>query len=270
MDGAIRTISNDQKGNMKTFHWIGILTVGVLCLGASRSMAQTSDVTGTAITNEGTFQNVVLNSTYAFSVTGVDLPNGGNFSLDGTTISNLGSLNPAVALQLTLTSITYTEGSVTGNGETPSITFDLTPTPGNANLPTGGLPSIQVTLYASGPIASGVTENDVVFSLANPGSVPNPVVWAPVAEENPGNGSEGTGGQWTESLANLEPHPDSITTSGAENFNPSSVQNDDFTFAGSLEVIYATPEPQSFWLALVAGLGFGALFATRRRSAKSA
>jgi hypothetical protein len=227
-------------------------TFSVLGLGLSGAMAQTTETRGNVITNTGSFTNVVINSTYTFSGAGTSGPNGGNFNLDGTTISNLNGLVPPVTLQLILTGISYTEQSVTGDGQIPSITFDLTPTLGNWS-PGGNLPSMQVTLYASGPIANGVTDNNVVFSLANAGSTPDPVVWQPVDESNPGNGNEGTGGTWQETLTNLEPDPDSITFSGGSNFVPNSVQNQSFTFNGKVEVVYAAPEPTSLLLGVVAG-----------------
>ncbi len=236
----------------------------VFALGANSLPAKaqatgtTTETRGNVVTNTGTFNDVVINSTYAFTGVGVSGP-AGNFQLDGTTITNLDGVVPPVTLQLILNSITYTEASVTGNGQTPSITFDLTPTLGNAG---GNLPSMQVTLYASGPIANGVTENNVVFSLANAGSTPKPVVWTPVDESNPGNGGEGNGQPWNESLSNLEPNPDElISTSGAENFDPDSIQNQNFTFGGTVEVVYATPEPSALALTVAAG----ALFAVLRR-----
>ena len=202
----------------------------------------------------------VVNSTNTFSGAGTSGP--GNLNLDGTTIQNLNSLNPPVTLQLILSSITYTEASVTGDGATPSITFDITPTLGNVG---NNLPSTEITLFAPGPIANGVTDTDVVFSLRSP------VVFAPVAEMNPGNGNEGNGGIWQESLSNLEPNPDEITTSGGV-FVPGSVQNSDFTFGGSVEVVYqaiAAPEPRSGWLAILAISGFATLIVARRYSKKA-
>jgi hypothetical protein len=241
---------------MKSIKLTALLFSAIL---ASHAMAQTTETVATSGPNSGK----VINSTFTFSNIGVS--GTGNFNLDGTTITNLNSLVPPVTLQLILTSITYTEQSVTGNGQTPFITFDLTPTLGNTG---NNLPSIPVTLFASGPIANGVTDTNVVFSLTNPSSNPDPVVWAPVAEMNPGNTNNNA--TWQESLSNLEPNPDSITTGGGTTFVPSSVQNGSFTFGGTVEVFYAVPEPNSGWLAILAGFGIAALYAARRRTVKSA
>ena len=198
--------------------------------------------------SETVLNGKVVNSTFTFTNIGVSGP--GNFALGQTTIPNLNSLNPPVTLELVLQSITYTETTVVGDGQAPTISFFLSPTLGNV---VSSFPSIPVTLTAA-PIANGVTENNVVFSLSSP------VIFGPVGESNPGNTNEGTG-TWQESISNLEPTPDSIVTANGS-FTPSSVQNQFFNFSGDVEVIYATPEPSSWQLALVAT---GLFYILRRR-----
>jgi hypothetical protein len=86
-----------------------------------------------------------------------------------------------------------------------------------------------------------------------------------VDESNPGNNNGGTG-TWQESLSNLEPTPDSINTSNGS-FTPSSVQNQNFSFTGTVEVVYAAPEPSSWLLGVIASAVFFALW--RRRDQKA-
>ena len=188
-------------------------------------------------TTETVFNGEVVNSDFTFSNIGVSGP--GNFALDQTTITNLNSLAPPVTLEFVLQSITYTEASVIGNGSAPSISFDLVPTLGNV---VSGFSPVPVTLTAAA-IPNGVTETNVVFSLSTP------LTFGPVAESNPGNTNGGTG-TWQESLSNLEPTPDSITTENGT-FSPNSVQNQNFTFSGNVEVVYAAPEPSSWALVLL-------------------
>jgi hypothetical protein len=203
-------------------------------------------------TSETTVNGKVANSTYTFSNATVSGP--GNFSLDQTTITNLNSINPPVTLQLILTNITYTEASVTGDGLAPTVTFSLSPTLSNAG---GNLPTKTVTLTAP-VIPNGQTETNVVFSLSSP------IVFAPVDESNPGNNNTGTG-TWTEALSNLEPSPDTILTANG-GFNPSSVQNNDFTFGGTVEVVYeAVPEPPAWRMDLAASLFMGLMVLGYRR-----
>ena len=231
-----------KAGNLTLFLAMATLSG----LGTVRSMADNP--------TETVLNGKVIDSTFTFSGSSVSGP--GNFPLDQTTIANLNSLNPPVTLQLILTSITYTEATVVGNGQVPTITFHLSPTLGN--VIGGNLPSTLVTLTAPA-IPNGVTENNVIFTLASP------LVFAPVAESNPGNTNNGTG-TWQESLSNLEPSPDSITTANGS-FTPSSVQNQNFTFGGTVEVIYAAPEPSSVLLGFVAVGLFGVL--ARRREVRA-
>ncbi|HEY0257320.1 MAG TPA: hypothetical protein VGC39_07750 [Candidatus Methylacidiphilales bacterium] len=214
---------------------LAVLALAVL--GAGRVLADTT---------ETKVDGKVVNSTYSFTNCGTSGP--GNFSLDQTTMTNLNS----VTLQLVIKSITYTVASVTGTGGTPTISFDLAPTLGNAG---SNLPETKVTLTASGPIAKGVVETNVVFTLTTP------VVFAYVLETNPGNTNKGTG-TWQESLSNLEPTPDMITTANGI-FWPNSVQNNDFDYCGSVEVQYAPlPEPSSWLLGVIA---LGTFFVLYRR-----
>jgi hypothetical protein len=233
---------------MKTTTLTIILASAVLSLlGAGRSLAVNP--------TETVFNGQVANSTYTFTNIGVA---GTTATLDQTTIPNLNSLVPAVTLQLVLNSLSYTDTQDTfvGTGADPSITFDLTPTLQMAHG--GNLPSTQVTLFASA-IPSGQTESDVVFTLQSP------VVFAPVAEDNPGNLDEGSG-TFTEGLSNLEPNPDSISLSGAtlQSGQPIQVNNQDFSLSGTVEIFYeAVPEPRSGALAIMAGLGFVVLIVRR-------
>jgi len=228
---------------MKKFHLNRVVGV-VVILGLGTHHAAAANPSETVVNGK------VVNSTFTFTNIGVSGP--GNFSLDQTTITNLNSLTPPVELELVLHSITYTEASVTGNGLAPTVSFDLVPTLGNV---VSSFNSVPVVLAAAA-IPKGVTESNVVFTLANP------ITFGPVAESNPGNTNEGSG-TWQESLSNLEPTPDSITTANGS-FTPSSVQNQNFTLTGSVEVIYAVPEPSSWRLGLVAS-GFCCLLCRRAR-----
>jgi hypothetical protein len=231
---------------MKNIYRSAVPVLAVLFgLGVERSMA--ADPTDTT-NNLGQ----VINSTYTFSAVGTS---GVNFDLIGTTIPNLNNL--PVTLHLVLTSITYVAPSVTGDGSTPTIMFNL----GSVSLQNivgGQLPSTEVTLTAPAPVTEGETETNVTFSLASS------VVFTPVLEENPGNGSEDNGGLWGEDVSNLEPTPDSITLNGMPN---TSVINNNLLFSGYVEVVYAVPEPSSWRLGLVA-LGFLGLTLHRRTRLK--
>jgi hypothetical protein len=88
-----------------------------------------------------------------------------------------------------------------------------------------------------------------------------PITFTIFDESNPGNTNEGTA-TWQESLSNLEPTPDTIITANGS-FSPDSVQNQDFSFGGSVEVIYTVPEPSSWLLGLVAS---GIFFVLYRRN----
>lgn len=238
---------------MKKLPLTSILCLAVmLSLGTLRSQAATTEtVSGTT----------VVNSTATFNNVGVSGP--GNLSLDQTSISasNLNSSNPPVTLQLTLANISYTEASVTGDGQAPTITFTLTPTLGNVVSQPAG----QTVTLTAPVIANGVTETNVIFTNSSP------VVFAAVPESNPGNTNHGSG-TWQESLSNLEPHPDAIVTANGV-FVPGSVQNSSFSFDGSVEVFYedvpgAVPEPSAWRLdfAATAVLGLSALLFRRRGS----
>jgi hypothetical protein len=231
---------------MKTTSVTTILVLAVLFgLCSNRSMA--SNPTKTVSNGK------VVNSTYTFTNVGVS---GVTATLYQTTIPNLNGLVPPVTLQLALTSLTYTDTQDTfvGNGTDPSITFSLTPT----LQMVGNLPSTSVTLFAP-IIPVGHTATDVVFTLQSP------VIFQPQNEMNPGNLDEGTG-TFTESLSNLEPSPDTISLSNAtlQSGQPIQANNQDFNFGGTVEIIYAVPEPRSGWLATVVGLGIAALITVRR------
>jgi hypothetical protein len=243
---------------MKTLTWATLLTVGVLFVCTSHAMAVNPTET---IATSGTYTGKVINSTFTFTNIGTG---GTTATLDQTTIPNLNGVLPPVSFELVLTSMSYddTQDTFVGTGAAPTITFHLSPT---LQMASGGnLPSTQVTLV--GPtIPSGHDESDVVFTLQNP------VVFTEVGETNPANEDEGSG-TFTESLSNLEPSPDSLTLSGAtlSSGQPIQANNSDFTFGGTLEIIYAAPEPHSGWLAFVAGLGFVAVVFARRRAAERA
>jgi hypothetical protein len=230
---------------MKLYHRNSILAV-IALLGSGVIHASAANPTSTVVNGK------VVDSTFTFTNIGTSGP--GNFSLDQTTIPNLNTLSPPVELELELTNITYTEASVIGNGSSPTVSFDLVPTLGNV---VSGYSPVPVTLTAPA-IANGVTDTSVVFSLATP------LTFELVDESNPGNTNEGTG-MWQESLSNLEPTPDSITTTGGL-FSPNSVQNQNFSFNGSVEVIYAVPEPSAWALAILCVGFFGFL---RWRSARA-
>ncbi|HEY0258118.1 MAG TPA: hypothetical protein VGC39_11790 [Candidatus Methylacidiphilales bacterium] len=223
----------------------------LLGLGATRSMANG--------TTETVSNGVVVNSTYTFSnakASGIQ-----NFILDGTTLANLGSHSEPVTLQLVLTSITYTDPAVFGLGVAPTITFSISPNLGNL---VSGLPSTTVTLTAA-PIPFGQIDTNVVFSLATP------ITFAPVTVANTHLSGEATGGTWKDSLTDLQPTPDYIITGNG--FSLDSVQNQNFSFSGSVEVFYganngsqlqAAPEPRAWLLGAVAMMIFVGLARSRR------
>jgi hypothetical protein len=236
---------------MKTANLTSTLALAALfALGAGRAMA--SDPTDTVINGK------VVNSTYTFTnIT----DSGTTATLNQTTIPNLTDGVPFTSLQLVLTGINYTDTQDTfvGNGSAPTITLDLTPTLQMMNG--GNYGAQQVTLVGS-VIPNGQDATNVAFSLQSP------VVFPLVGEMNPQNLDEGSG-TFQESLTNLEPNPNSLTLGGAttQNGQPIQANDQDFLYSGTLEIIYAAPEPNSGWLALVAGLGFAGVMLRRRKSA---
>ena len=219
----------------------------LLALGAGRAMA--TNPTDTIENGQ------VVNSTYKFTnIT----TSGTTATLNQTTISNLTDGVPFTSLQLVLTGITYTDTQDTfvGNGSAPTITLDLTPTLQMMNG--GNYGAQQVTLVGS-VIPNGQDSSSVTFTLQSP------VVFPLVGEMNPQNLDEGTG-TFQEALTNLEPNPNSITLGGAttQNGQPIQANDQDFLYSGALEIFYAAPEPNSGWLALLTGLGFGGLLLARR------
>jgi len=236
---------------MKNVNLTSTLTLTcLLALIAGRAMA--TNPTDTVVNGQ------VVNSTYSFTnITA----SGTTATLNQTTIPNLTDGVPFTSLQLVLTGITYTDtqDAFVGNGSAPTITFDLTPTLQMMNG--GNYGAEQVTL--AGPvIPSGQHATDVTFTLSSP------VVFPLVGEMNPQNLDEGTG-TFHEQLTNLEPNPNSLTLAGAttQNGQPIQANDQDFVFSGTLEIFYAAPEPNSGWLALVAGLGFAAVMLSRRKLA---
>jgi hypothetical protein len=200
----------------------------------------------------------VVNSTYSFTnIT----DSGTTATLNQTTIPNLTDGVPFTSLQLVLTGITYadTQDTFVGNGSAPTITLDLTPTLQMMNG--GNYGAQQVTLVGS-VIPNGQNASDVTFTLQSP------VIFPLVGEMNPQNLDEGSG-TFQESLTNLEPNPNSLTLGGAttQNGQPIQANDQDFLYNGTLEIFYAAPEPNSGWLALVAGLSFAGVMLSRRKSA---
>ena len=222
----------------------------LLALGTGRAMA--TNPTDTIVNGQ------VVNSTFSFTnIT----DSGTTATLNQTTIPNLTDGVPFTSLQLVLTSITYTDTQDTsvGKGSAPTITFDLTPTLQMMNG--GNYGPQQVTLVGS-VIPNGQDSSNVTFTLQSP------VVFPLVGEMNPQNLDEGTG-TFHEALTNLEPNPNSLTLGGATtpNGQPIQANDQDFLYSGTLEIFYAAPEPNSGWLALIAGLGFAGVMLGRRKSA---
>ncbi|HEX4140099.1 MAG TPA: hypothetical protein VHY09_07105 [Candidatus Methylacidiphilales bacterium] len=255
---------------MKTVQLTSILAIAaVLALGSSRSMA---DGTTETIGSNGPYAGDVINSTYTFS--GLN-PNGTDSftaTLDQTTIPDLNGISPAVMFQLAITSYTLTDtgDTFTGTG-IPTITLSFQVMP-NAQQGSGNFPTITVTLVGNQQINNSFTasaSDPLVFTLQS--AVPPTVS---VAEQTPGNAgtqdNEGTG-TFPEVVSNFEANGNvnlgnGFTVGTNQTTLNYSSQTQTYSVGGTLEVIYAVPEPNSGWLALLSGLGLGGLFLARRNA----
>jgi hypothetical protein len=241
------------------------LFAAVLALtGSLSAMAQTGTTTFTTATS-GSFTGDVINSTYTFSGEGVS---GFNAVFEQTQIpqSTLNSIAPPANFELDLTSFDYvdTQNLFHGTG-TPleiNVAFTVSPTINQGSATTATLTLVSTQSYTGNVQASNQAPVD--FVLANP-------VEFPLSQaSNLGNLASVQSGQslstWNDSVSNLEEQGQATSTVGNQTFS----YNLNGTFSdigGSLEVIYAAPEPNSGWLALVAGMGFAGVMFGRRKSA---
>ncbi len=248
---------------MKMIKLTGLLFAAVV---GSHAMAQTTFTTA----GSGPFAGDVINSTFTFSGLG---PNVTGFTavLEQTRIlqDTLNNIAPPAQFELEITSLTYTDTQdlFQGNGSPLQINVAFTEQP---TIQQGGQPTAMVTLVSESDI-SGTDQasnaNPVVFTLASP------VVFPLSDAQNLGNVASTQPGQpvstWNDPVSNIHPVGQGTSTENGQTID----YNLNGTFSnlgGSLEVIYATPEPNSGWLAILAGFGIAGLFAARRRTVNAA
>jgi hypothetical protein len=246
-------------------HPLSVMLVTALAFALSLvpSRAQTTYTTAT----NGAYAGDVINSTFTFSGLGPNVT-GFNAVLEQTQISQnaLNNIAPPAQFELEITSLTYvdTQNLFHGTGSPLQINIDFTEQP---NINQGGQPTATVTLLSQNSYSGTVqasSQNPVTFTLASP------VIFPLSTAQNLGNLASAQPGQplstWNDSVSNIHAMGQASSTEGGSTFQ----YNLNGTFSnlgGSLEVVYATPEPNSSWLALVAGLGFAGLIAARRKRA---
>lgn len=233
------------------------------------SLSATAQTTFTTATS-GPYAGDVINSTFTFGPLGANVT-GFTAVLEQTQIpqNTLNGIIPPAQFELELTSLTYvdTQNLFNGTGAPLQINVSFSEQP---NIQQGGQPTAMVTLVSTNSYTGNVqasSQNPITFTLANP------VIFPLSDAQNLGNIASVPQGQplgtWQDSVSNIHAVGQGSSTVGGTTF----FYNLNGTFSGlggTLEVIYAAPEPNSGWLALLAGIGIAGLALVRCRGAKSA
>ena len=174
-------------------------------------------------------------------------------SLDFNSFSGNAASVTEVILTLDVTGITVKPTFLGTDGEAPSATFTETVSV-NSNLPQSITEAANFT--APSPLAQNVSQQYTVtgFTLQS-SSNPTETI---VANQNNNNLS-----QYENNFSDNVQLSSNVTN--AQNGNYQSQANGEVNGTLTLDFVTAVPEPNSGWLALLAGLGFAGVVIARRK-----